>query len=151
VTLEELENTLPNGLHDAEVHKISVDYQESTRTLDLAVWTGDIEDPPTQREAYRTGRLELSGLVFLVMESPDPKYPFKDTKRLKIDGCDMRKNLNSDLLASPPDDVFVRSLWINEWNAFIHVAAKKAHTRWLSDEILYRPPGGRSVPARPLT
>jgi hypothetical protein len=102
VTLEELENTLPNGLHDAEVHKISVDYQESTLTLDLAVWTGDIEDPPTQRKAYRTGRLELSGLVFLVMEPPDPKYPFKDAKRLKIDGCDMRKNLNSDRLASVP-------------------------------------------------
>ena len=26
VTLEDLENTLPNGLHDAEVHKLSVDH-----------------------------------------------------------------------------------------------------------------------------
>jgi len=80
------------------------------------------------------------------MEPPDPKYPFKDTKRLTIDGCDMRKNLNSDLLASLPDDVFVRSLWIYEWNAFIHVAAKKAHIRWLSDEILHAT--GRAHPSR---
>ncbi len=96
--------------------------------------------------AYRTGRLEVTGLAFLVMEPPDPKYPFKDTKRLTIDGCDMRKNLNSDLLASLPDDVFVRSLWIYEWNAFIHVAAKKAHIRWLSDEILHAT--GRAHPSR---
>jgi hypothetical protein len=146
VTLEELENTLPKGLHDAEVHKISVDYQEGTLTLHLAVWTGDMDDPPAQREATRTGRIELSGLVFLVMEPPDPEYPFKDTKRLTIDGGDMRKNLNSDLLGSVPDDVFVRSLWVNEWNAFIHVSAKNAQIRWLSDEILHRPPGGHIRP-----
>jgi hypothetical protein len=63
----------------------------------------------------------------------------------------MRKNLNSDLLGSVPDDVFVRSLWINEWNAFIHVSAKNAQIRWLSDEILHPHQAGTSVPARPLT
>jgi hypothetical protein len=47
VTLEDLENTLPNGLHDAEVHKLSVDYVGRTLTLDLSVWVGgDMGDPP---------------------------------------------------------------------------------------------------------
>ena len=138
MTLEELENTLPNGLHDAEVQRVSVDYQERKLTLDLSVWMGNMGDPAEAREAYRMARLELSGLNFLVMEPPDPTYPFKDSAGLTIDGCDMSKNLNNTLLKSVPDSVFVRSLWVNEWNAFMHIAAKEAQIFWQGEEV-YRP------------
>src|ERR1035437_2834597 len=43
ITLEELENTLPNGLHDAEVQVITIDYKQRKVTLDLAIWVGNIE------------------------------------------------------------------------------------------------------------
>ncbi|HZW93900.1 MAG TPA: hypothetical protein VFF64_13190 [Candidatus Eremiobacteraceae bacterium] len=138
MTLEELENTLPNGLHDAEVRRMAVDYEKRKVTLEVAVWVGNMDDPPGRREAYKSGRIEISGLLFLVMEPPDPEYPFK-TSDLTIDGCDMSKNLDSELLQSLPADSFFRSLWVNEWNAFIHLAAKSADVVWLDDgAITYR-------------
>jgi hypothetical protein len=139
MTLEELENTLPNGLHDAEIQRMAVDYEKRNVTLELAVWVGNMDDPPERREAYKSGRIEISGLLFLVMEPPDPKYPFK-TSDLTIDGCDMSKNLDGELLRSLPADSFFRSLWVNEWNAFIHIAARSADLMWLNDgAITYRP------------
>jgi hypothetical protein len=54
--LEELEKTLPNGLHDSKVSRIVVDYQQRKLTLDLDVWTGDMtNDRPELREAYKRG------------------------------------------------------------------------------------------------
>jgi hypothetical protein len=138
MTLEELESTLPNGLHDAEVKRIAIDYEVRRATLEIAFWVGDMDDPPERREAYKNGRVSISGLLFFVMEPPDPKYPFMDAD-LRIDGCDMSKNLSSELLRSLPSNSFIRSLWVNEWNAFIHIAATDARVEWLNDgAVTYR-------------
>ncbi len=131
MTLEQLESTLPNGLHDAEVKRIIVDYDLRQITMDIAVWVGGVDDPPKTREIYKNARLSISGLLFVVMEPPDPKYPFKSAQ-LTIDTCDVRKNLHGELLESLPADSFFQSLWVNEWNAFIHIAAKEAQISWLS-------------------
>ena len=139
MTLEELEDTLPNGLHDAEVQRVTVDYGQRSLILELAVWVGKMDDPPERREAYKSGRIDITGLIFQVMEPPDPKYPFKDSKELTIDGCNMSKNLNDELLKSLPSNTFFRSFWVNEWNAFIHIAAKNAEITWLNNgAITYR-------------
>jgi hypothetical protein len=138
VTLEDVENTLPNGLHDAEVRRVSMDYQERKLTFDLSVWVGDMDDSPERREAYRSAQLVVSDVLFLVMEPPDPSYPFMDTAQLRVDGCEMRKNLDNALLQTLPNDAFVRSLWVNEWNAFIHIAAKNANMVWQDAGIVYR-------------
>ena len=135
MTLDQLESTLPNGLHDAELTRIIVDYERRQMSFELAVWVGDIDAPPDRREAYRNGRVDISGLLFLVIEPPDPKYPFKSSD-LTIDGCDTRMNLNSELLDSVPPDAFFRSFWVNQWNAFIHVAAKDAQMSWMNEASL---------------
>lgn len=138
MNLEELENTLPNGLHDAEVQRITVDYRLRVVTLEVAVWVGQMDDPPERREAYKNGRVEISGLLFAVMEPPNPTYPFSNAQ-LTIDGCDMQKNLPSELVKSLPAGAFLRSLWVNEWNAFIHIAAKDAQISWLNEgAVTYR-------------
>jgi len=133
MTLEELEDLLPNGLHDAELHRFVVDYPSRMLTIDLAVWVGDVDQPRELREAYRDARIRVSGLHFLVSEAPDPKYPFQNSKELTIDGCDVKERLNKDLLEALPADVFVRSLWVSEWNAFMHIAAKDASIEWITE------------------
>jgi hypothetical protein len=80
---------LPNGLHDAEVRKITVDHEHRRATIDLAGWVGDMDDPPERREAYKEGQLEISGLLFLAIEPADASYPFQDNPELIVDGCDM--------------------------------------------------------------
>jgi hypothetical protein len=97
---------------------------------------GSMNDSPERREAYKSGQIEISGLIFLVMEPPDAKYPFRDSVELTIDGCDMSKNLDGELLKSLPSGAFFRSLWVNEWNAFIHIAARDAEIAWINGGVV---------------
>jgi hypothetical protein len=43
-------------LEDAEVQVITIDCEPRKVTLELAIWVGNIEDPPEGREAYRSRR-----------------------------------------------------------------------------------------------
>jgi hypothetical protein len=76
MTLEELENTPPHGLHDAEVQRSAVDDEHRKVTFALAVWVGDMDDPPERREVHKSGCLEITGLISLVMEPHDARYHF---------------------------------------------------------------------------
>jgi len=141
MTLEELENTLPNGLHDAEVQSLSVDYAHRSLALELMVWVGSMDDPPEGREAYKTGRLEISGLVFLIMEPPDAKYPYRVESRLTVDIVDPGTGLDAELLASLPEGAFCHSFFVFQWNTCMHFAGKHAEMTWLNDgAISYRMP-----------
>ena len=145
MTLEELENGLPNGLHDARVSRIAIDYEKRNLTLDLEVWVGDMgSDTQELREAYRPAQVPIDGLVFAVLEPPDANYPFSNSAGLTIDGCDMRKNLSAELISLLPADAFFRSLWVNEWNAFIHIGAKTASLVWTADSSARRQKPGAS-------
>jgi hypothetical protein len=132
VTLEELENTLPNGLHDSRICRIEIDYEKRKLTLDLDVSVGDT-DSHELRDAYRPAQVLIEGLLFVVLEPPDARYPFSNSAGLTIDGCDMRKSLSAELMSSLPADAFFRSLWVNEWNGFIHIGAKNAELVWTDD------------------
>lgn len=41
--LNEIQINLPNGLHDAEINSISLNYVERTIIFDLMLWVGDLE------------------------------------------------------------------------------------------------------------
>ena len=141
MTFEELENELPNGLHDAEVRSISVDYARRSLALELSIWVGSMDDSPERREAYKTGRLEVSGLIFLAMEPPDARYPYRVESRLTVDSVDPRRSLDAELLGSIPGDAFCRGFFVVQWNACLHFAGKHAEMIWLNDgAISYRTP-----------
>lgn len=134
MTLVELEKTLPNGLHDARVSRITIDYRKRKLTLDLDVWVGDMDsDSHEVREAYEPAQVLIDGLLFAVLEPPDAAYPFSNSVGLTVDGCDMRKSLSAELISSLPADAFFRSLWVNEWNAFIHIGARNVELAWKGD------------------
>ena len=60
MTLDELLHTLPNGLHDAMVHSITVDYSKQQASFDISVWVGDLDSKDEEaREAYRDGELQI--------------------------------------------------------------------------------------------
>ncbi len=52
MTLDELNNTLPNGFHDAQVYSIELDYRAGIAKLHLSLWVGSMDDPQPEREAY---------------------------------------------------------------------------------------------------
>lgn len=128
MTLAELDQTLPNGLHDAEVRTVLLDFVSRVATFDLEVWIGDLEAPLAEgRETYRPATLELRGIGYFTIEPPDPRYPFDKGKAIKIDLCDA-----DPAAALPPtkEAQFASRFFVNEWNAFISVSATHAELRW---------------------
>ena len=75
MTLDEQATSLPNILLDAKLHKCTIDYATRSVQLFLKLWVGR----PEQTEVYRPAIVNLTGLHFWIVESPDPDYPGDDT------------------------------------------------------------------------
>ncbi len=134
MTLDELAATLPHGFHDAEVNGLRIDYIRREVTIDLAVWVGDLwSDEPDERECYRPGSLILSGLHFCCIEPPSPDYPSRAGVAVTIDTGSV-ESLAAPPAARLPRDLpagsFTNWFFVNEWNAFIYIAASHASLRW---------------------
>ncbi len=66
MTLEEIENSLPNGLHDAEISNLNIDYISREVKFELKIWTGELSSKNIEeREAYRKACLTLSNFFLL--------------------------------------------------------------------------------------
>ena len=130
MNLEEIADTLPNGLHDLLVERLSIDFMDRVLTLEVSVWTGDLNDQrDADREARRSARLRLHGLQFCVVDPPDPRYPYD-----KADALWLVDLLDADPVVvgklSLPAGGFSSRFFVNQWNSFIHVGACSATLEW---------------------
>ena len=124
MNLFELAESLPNGLHDAELRSVSIDYLERTAILELEIWVDDKDI----LEIYRPARITLTGLVYFAIEPPYHSYPFRDAGALTID-------------LSRPEKPFVAGcesesafrLFISDFNSFIYADAPEAELEWLGE------------------
>ncbi len=134
MTLEEIEKSLPNGLHDAKVSNLNIDYVKRVVKFKLDIWTGDLSSKKTEvREAYGKACLTLSNFLYCVIEPPDPSYPYIDPKPL----CVGTGSIQTDIIPAAkilpenlPDGAFSHWFFVNNWNAFIFVAATNAQLEW---------------------
>jgi hypothetical protein len=129
-TLDELGQTLPNGFHDAEIKALSVDFGTRQVTMELSVWVGDMDDEVAPKEAYRDGQLVTEGLEFIVMEPPDPKYPYSKVDRLWVDLADGPSGSQVPAASQLPTECFSSGLFVRDWNSFIYLAARSARLEW---------------------
>src|SRR5580704_13582201 len=85
MTFQEVDELLPNGLHDAELRRFEMDYVQRKLDFYLDLWIGDMEDPPEGREVYRPVHLIVQNVAFLIIEPPDPMYPWHDPGPITVD------------------------------------------------------------------
>jgi hypothetical protein len=131
VTVDELEADLPNGLHDAMLRTFSENPADRRAEFILDVWLGDLHSTVNaERERYRPARLELLGLVYLIVDDPDPRYPAGDGSPLRIDACAADDDPGRS--QQVPDGGFAGRFFVTEWNAFIHFAALDARLTWIN-------------------
>jgi hypothetical protein len=126
MTLEEIQQSLPNGLHDARLNSITLDYLRRQATFELEISLADVhKDAP---EIYRPATLYLTPFLYCVIEAPDPGYPFALNKPLRIDaGSDELIHGEPTQLREPlPEGAFTAWFFVNDWNSFIHIAALDA-------------------------
>ena len=137
MTFEELEEELPNGFHDMELHGMSLNWVDGSMTMHLNFWTGDLDGP--NREEYTPGMLSITGLCFCSIDPPDPSYQFlPDGSPLNISG-DAAEPKTFALLEGitdklPPEASCYR-FFVHEWNSFIHIAAKNVQLSWTKERV----------------
>lgn len=149
MTLDEVAASLPNGFHDAQIMSINIDYVNREAAFDLQIWIGD--DSATkeeEREVYRAAQLTLSQLFFCVIEPPDPLYPYQEGKALWVDGGSSKSTPISTSIRLPerlPEGAFIYWFFVNNWNAFIHVAAMDARLEFSKGSVTVNSPDGTVV------
>ena len=125
MTLDQLEKSLPNGLHDAELVGLQVDYARREAVLDLNV---DCSEPP-ESEPYRPARILFSGIQFLVIDLPATADAYNDISI--VDAGSGQPSTAPCKLPPLPDDCFLCWLFVVRWNSFIRIAARSAALEWV--------------------
>lgn len=136
MTFEELENHLPNGFHDAEIYSLKIDYMARSAIIRIALDFGSLNGP--ERENYRIGELQISGLFFFSIDPPDPSYPYiPDGCALNVSGDPSKNDTFPELEKLShtfSSGVSCYRFFVNEWNSFINIAAEEVEIFWISGE-----------------
>ncbi len=134
MTLEILDNTLPQGLHDAQIRSCSRDFETATFTLFVRIVVG-LSLGNERRLEYRDGKITFHGVQYVVSEPPSAESTFRDA------GCVWFEfsrtplgTISEDLNASLPSDILKYSLFVLEWHSNIHLAALDVSFVW-SDQL----------------
>ena len=70
MTLKEIEDLLPNGLHDAKLQGLAMDYEHAQLVLRVALLVGLPSQPHPEKEAYRSGEITVQGVHFYSVDCP---------------------------------------------------------------------------------
>jgi hypothetical protein len=131
VNIEELEEELPNGLHDALLRTFSSSPSERRAEFLVEVWVGDLHSSVlSERERRRSARLELLGLTYLIVDDVARGDVLGTGPPVQISAC--AADENADLARQVPEGGFAARFFVTEWNAFIHFAAAEARLTWLA-------------------
>jgi hypothetical protein len=133
MTLDELENSLPNGLHDAIITAFSVDYVAPKLVLNLEVGISEYERPSGGwGYMYRRGTLSLLGLLgfaFDNFKNPQPFLPGSATS-ISTGTLDQLGDRASFIPATLPAGAFSGYFFLQEHETTILFAAMDARLEW---------------------
>ena len=133
MTLEELDEKYPNGLNDAEVTSLAIDYRARTATMHLSM-RGNLPDSPNSQD-YAAATLSIEGFCYISIEPPDADHVSGwNRSGIQVDGFPedpkqfpLFEHVKSEL----PVGAFSCRLFVHDWNSFIHIAGQDAELSWL--------------------
>jgi hypothetical protein len=133
MTLEEIDQTLPNGFHDATIAEITHDYIHAMLKFKIDVLVGMPDDPVADRSRYRQAELLFSSVLFCIIEQPDFESAFRHPGDLWFLFDRMEPQAVSESLAKTiASQTLCYSFFILDWHSHIHVAAANVEMNWLN-------------------
>ena len=129
MTFRQLLASLPHGLHDAKLRRFEMDYVERRLRFELDIWIGNLNSA-TDRELRRPALLTFDDVAFLIIESPDPKYPLLESERIRIDAGEGQPAQSSSKIPSAPANTTTIWVYLEEPNTFLLFAAGDASLEW---------------------
>jgi hypothetical protein len=136
MTIEEIDGSLPNGFHDADITGIQIDYVRREAIFTLEVDVSSLETG-TRERSYRPAELKLSGLLYLIIEPPDRPFGEEEFARgskpwITADSSDFGLLESVPVLPEPlPPGGFRHWFFNSRHNCFIYVAAMDAGFEWI--------------------
>jgi hypothetical protein len=141
MTLDEIEQQLPWGLHDALLLRLSVDWTRAELVLDVRLMITERQDMD------QLARIVVTGLVFCAVDAPeiDPARGYVPTSPtgLRIDAGPGAARGAS--LPAVPEGCFLQWIFVSDWNRYIHVCGREAALAWLEDAPQPSGAGGRAL------
>ncbi len=126
MSIEEVEKTLPNGLHDAVIRRHVVDYEKRTLEFNIDVWVGDLGSTVEgERERYNSGILRFEGLEYFVIEPPSEVKVLFEPFSISIGNPAVDRIKPSVILPEVPDGTFPTFFFIYKLEAFMHICSSK--------------------------
>jgi hypothetical protein len=130
MNLEDLEATLPWGLHDAYLERIEIDWPKAELVLDVRVMITE------HQEMDQRARISVTGLVFCAMDPPeiDPARGYDPTAEHGLWIACGTGAANDDArsrLPKTPGGCFLHWIFVRQWNRFIHICGQSAELTWL--------------------
>lgn len=130
MTLEEIDSSLPEGLHDAQIRSYVRDFETATLTFFVKVVVG-LSPENNRRLQYCDGEIRFQGVQYFMSENPDAESVFRDP------GCVWFSFGRADAGAIPdvvdkmlPPELLRYSLFIQEWNSSMNIAAHEVSFTW---------------------
>ncbi|MBX3251757.1 MAG: hypothetical protein KF901_31555 [Myxococcales bacterium] len=141
MTFDEIEATLPWGLHDAYLEGITLDWLAARLELQVRLMMSEHQDMD-QRAS-----ITVTGLVYCAIDPPeiDPArgHPAIPEHGLWIDtGTGAITTGGEARLPAPPTGCFLQWIFVHDWNGCIHICGRDAILSWLEPA---------PVPSRALT
>jgi hypothetical protein len=128
LTFNDLQRSLPNGLHDAELLAVRIDYSAQTAVLELNI---DVSDASAQGQGtvqYRPARLMFSQLQFIAVDPPGSGY--EGIAPSMIDAGQGQPVTAPCSLPTLDGGAFLCWIFIARMNAFLRIAAADVGITW---------------------
>src|SRR5208337_2861636 len=137
MTLENLDQTLPNGLHDARIKAMTHDFESAIVKVEVELLVGLPSDPPTDRYRYRSAEILFDKVLFCSVAAPENErilgHPGSTWFQFwRMEPGDLTERIAKVL----PLNSLCYSLYILEWESQIQIAAGDVSFRWSDSDIL---------------
>ena len=134
MTLEDLDRTLPNGLHDAKIRTMTHNFERAIVRLEADILVGLPDDPPEDRYRYRAGEILFHRVLFCTVEMPENERILGHSGSIWFKFWRMEPGLLAEKVAkrlSP--ETLCYSLYILEWESQIQIACEDVNFAWLEE------------------
>jgi hypothetical protein len=131
MTLEEIEDSLPNGLHDAEIKGLAMDYEQAQLVLRVVVLVGRPSQSYPEREACRSGEISFRGVQFYSVDYPQTGSSFRHPGTVSFSyERTAPGEMPIELREALPAGAQCYSFFVRDWLSHIRIAAAEVSFSW---------------------
>lgn len=135
MTIEQIEESLPNGLHDAEICNCLMDYERTCLTLGVIVLIGSPNELFPDCERRRHGTLTFHGVIYYSAGLPRFDSSFRHPGPLGFSyERTSAAEINPELWKTLPTQCQCYTLFVRDWLSNMYIAAEDVNFAWSTSE-----------------